>query len=99
MHQNTKSFSFLIDIKFTEIEHGTRFLWLLLIKLTLEGNGELAASGNANPKDMASVNRSQINTYKGKAQAIIRSSGSGIVKLTAESKGLIRGEVLIEIKK
>ena len=27
------------------------------ISLTLSGNGELAASGNANPKDMASVNR------------------------------------------
>ena len=69
------------------------------IFLTLSGNGELAASGNADPKDMASVNRSQINTYKGKAIAIIRPSGNGQVKLIAESKGLRTGEIIIQVTK
>ena len=69
------------------------------VKLILSGNGELAASGNANPKDMASVNRLQINTYNGKALAIIRPSGSGQVKLMAESQGLKTGELIIQISK
>lgn len=59
--------------------------------------GELAASGNANPKDMASVNRTQIGTYRGKALAIIRPSGSGNVKLVAESQGLKTGELIIQV--
>ena len=45
------------------------------LKLSLSGGGELAASGNANPKDMSSVNRTDIKTYRGMAQAIIRPSG------------------------
>jgi beta-galactosidase len=67
------------------------------VKLTLSGGGELAASGNANPKDMASVNRTLINTYKGKALAVIRPSGKGIIKLTAESQGLKAGELIIQV--
>jgi beta-galactosidase len=66
------------------------------IRITISGNGELAASGNANPKDMASVNRPLINTFKGKALAIIRPSGSGQVKLMAESPGLKTGELIIQ---
>ena len=67
------------------------------VKLVLSGNGELVASGNANPKDIASVNRSQINTFRGKAQAIIRPSGSGEIKLMAESQGLKKGELIIRV--
>ena len=69
----------------------------VMVKLTITGNGELAASGNANPKDMASVNRPQINTFKGKALAIIRPSGSGNIKLMAESHGLKTGELIIQV--
>ena len=57
----------------------------------------MAASGNANPKDMASVNNSQINTFKGKAIAIIRPSGRGNIKLIAESPGLKTGELIIQV--
>ena len=67
------------------------------LKLTLSGAGELAASGNANPKDMSSVNRPDIKTYRGIAQAIIRPSGSGNVKLVAESQGLKTGELIIQV--
>jgi hypothetical protein len=56
----------------------------------------LLASGNANPKDMASVNRTLINRYKGKALAVIRPSGKGIIKLTAGSQGLKAAELLIQ---
>jgi beta-galactosidase len=67
------------------------------IRLTISDNGEIAASGNADPKDMASVNRLLINTYQGKALAVIRSNGSGIVRLKAESQGLKTGELNIPI--
>jgi beta-galactosidase len=69
------------------------------VKLMLSGNGELIASGNSNPKDMASVNRPLINTYKGKALAIIRPSGSGTIMLKAESQGLKTGELIIQVTK
>jgi beta-galactosidase len=70
------------------------------ISLTISGNGELAASGNANPKDMASVNEQQIETYKGKAQAIIRPSGTeGSIKIMVESQGLETGELIIQVIK
>jgi len=67
------------------------------LKLSLSGAGELAASGNANPKDMSSVNRPDIKTYRGLAQAIIRPSGSGNVKLVVESRGLKTGELIIQV--
>jgi beta-galactosidase len=70
----------------------------LKLRLTLSGNGELAASGNANPKDMTSVNNSQLFTYKGRAQAVIRPSGSGSIKFSAESQGLKSGELIIQVK-
>jgi beta-galactosidase len=69
------------------------------ISLTLSGNGELAASGNANPKDMASVNRPQIKTFKGRAQTIIRPAGSGKIKLIAESEGLKTCELIVRVTK
>ena len=69
------------------------------IRLTLSGNVELAASGNANPKDMASVNQPQIKTFKGRAQAIIRPSGSGKIKLIAEAKGLKPCELTVSVTK
>jgi len=66
------------------------------IKLILTGNGELVASGNASPIDMGSVNKPEINTFKGKAQAIIRSNNThGKIILKAQSNGLKDG--LIEI--
>jgi beta-galactosidase len=67
------------------------------IKLSLSGCGELAASGNANPKDMASVNHPQISTFQGRAQVIIRPSGTGKIKLITESKGLKTGELTIKV--
>jgi beta-galactosidase len=69
------------------------------VTLILSGDGELIGSGNANPADMTSVNRSKINTYKGRAQAIIRPSGRGQVKLIAEAEGLRRGELTIKLIK
>jgi hypothetical protein len=37
---------------------------LISVKLILSGNGELVASGNANPKDMASVNQPNLRNLQ-----------------------------------
>jgi beta-galactosidase len=69
---------------------------LMKIKLTVSGNGELVASGNANPCDMESVNQTVINTYKGKAQAIIRPKGvSGKIVLKVKIDGLVERSIQI----
>lgn len=67
------------------------------INLTLSGTGELAGSGNADPKDMTSLNRPVLKVYKGRALAIIRPSGRGNIKLKAESKGLKASELIIQV--
>jgi beta-galactosidase len=71
----------------------------LKVKLTVTGNGELVASGNACPNDMESVNKSVIKMYRGKAQMIIRPfSKSGDITLKAESAGLKSGELTLQVK-
>lgn len=70
----------------------------IIIKLTLTGNGKLVASGNASPYDMGSFNRPEINTYKGRAQAIIRPFAAGKkIVLKAESEGLIPAKITIRL--
>jgi beta-galactosidase len=69
------------------------------VKLTLTGNGELAASGNAGPNDMESVNKPVVKTFNGKAQAIIRPyATAGTISLKAESEGLRQGVLEILAK-
>ncbi|WP_346863534.1 glycoside hydrolase family 2 TIM barrel-domain containing protein [uncultured Draconibacterium sp.] len=69
------------------------------IKIDVSGNGELIASGNANPSDMASVNNSEINTFRGKAQAIIRPFiTAGEITITVSSDGLKTGELKLVVQ-
>lgn len=70
------------------------------VSLILSGNGEFAAKGNADPKDMESVNNPVIKLYKGKAQAILRPFNSaGVITLKAESGNLKAGELEIKVIK
>lgn len=68
-----------------------------MISLNVEGSGLLAASGNADPKDMASVNNTRVKTWKGRAQMVIRPVSGGIVRLKAESPGLATGTLEINV--
>jgi beta-galactosidase len=70
-----------------------------IISLAVEGPGTLAASGNADPKDMASVNNIRVKTWKGRALAVIKPAGQGQVKLAAVSPGLKNAEVIINVSK
>ncbi len=59
------------------------------VKLTVSGDGELIASGNAAPNDMESFRKPECTTYNGMCLAIIRPSAkAGTIKLSAESEGL-----------
>jgi beta-galactosidase len=69
------------------------------VKLTLTGDGELAASGNAGPNEMESVNKPVVKTFHGKAQAVIRPfATTGTISLKAESEGLRQGVLEILAK-
>ncbi|GAB1454088.1 glycoside hydrolase family 2 TIM barrel-domain containing protein [Draconibacterium sp.] len=69
------------------------------LEISLTGNGELVASGNSNPEDMKSVNRTSLNTFRGKAQAIIRPyKDKGKITLSVSSAGLVPSEITIEVK-
>ncbi len=72
----------------------------VMIKLTLSGDGELIATGNSNPKDMSSVNKPVIKTFKGRAQVVVRPfTNIGTITLKAESEGLQMGEQVIRVTK
>lgn len=69
----------------------------IMLNLSVTGSGRLAASGNANPGDMASVNNTLVKTWKGRAQVVIRPSGTGTVIISAESPGIGKGQALIKV--
>ena len=72
---------------------------VLPLYFTVSGNGEILATGNANPSDAESMQQPQHKTFEGKCLIIIRPKGdAGTIKLKAESEGLTAGEVVITTK-
>lgn len=71
----------------------------LPVSLSVSGDGELTASGNASPNDMESFNKPLCKTYNGRAMAILRPSGkNGTITLVAEAEGLEPASVTIDVK-
>lgn len=69
------------------------------IQFSVEGVGELAAVGNANPKDVASFHNGERKTFHGRCLAIVRPKGkAGTVKLKASAKGLATTEITISCR-
>lgn len=69
------------------------------VKISIDGNGEIAGSGNAATNDMASFNSSEMNTYEGGAIAIIRPYASkGTIRFTASSDELGTESIKIQVK-
>ncbi|HEY6448061.1 MAG TPA: glycoside hydrolase family 2 TIM barrel-domain containing protein [Acidobacteriaceae bacterium] len=59
------------------------------VSFSTSGAGEIAAVGNANPKDVASFRQPRRDTFHGQCLAIIRPTGKpGSIELRAESPGL-----------
>lgn len=70
----------------------------IMLNLSVTGSGRLAASGNANPGDMESVNKTLVKTWKGRAQVVIRPSGPGTAIISVESEGIGKEQTFIEIR-
>lgn len=70
------------------------------IELSVSGNGELIASGNASPNDMESFNNPIIKTFQGKGLAIVRPTGSaGKITIKATANGLKPAQITIDTTK
>jgi beta-galactosidase len=71
----------------------------LPLHFSINGNGKIIATGNADPSDAESMQQPQHKTYEGKCLVIIQPKGNaGIIKLKAEGDGLKAAEVVIETK-
>jgi beta-galactosidase len=67
------------------------------LQFEIAGTGELAATGNANPSDMASFTKPERKTFRGRCIAIVRSNGDkGMITVRVKAKGLESGETQIE---
>ena len=92
------------DLAFVKVEVVDEFGQVVpqdstLIKISVSGDGELIASGNASPDDMESFNKPEFKTFEGKALAIIRPfSTPGDIVLRAKSEGLKDAEIIIDAK-
>lgn len=59
------------------------------VAFAVSGEGELAAVGSGNPRDIASFQRPQRRTFHGQCVAIVRpTGGAGTIQVRAESPGL-----------
>jgi len=69
------------------------------INLSVSGDGELIASGNAAPNDMESFRNPKCLTFNGRCLAIIRPfAKAGAIKLNAEAEGLPAATIDIATK-
>jgi len=68
------------------------------VRFDVGGAGELAAVGNANPKEMASFRRPRRRTFHGKCLAIVRPTGThGVITVQARSEGLLPASTQIRV--
>ena len=66
------------------------------VEFSINGAGELAGVGNANPSDMASFKQPKRNTFRGRCLVILRPKGNpGNITLEARSPGLQAAKVVI----
>jgi beta-galactosidase len=69
------------------------------VYFSIAGQGEIAATGNANPSDMASFQKPERNTFRGRCLVIVRPKGTaGKITLKAEAGNLVKGELDITVK-
>ncbi|MGV8137475.1 MAG: glycoside hydrolase family 2 TIM barrel-domain containing protein [Mangrovibacterium sp.] len=68
----------------------------ILVHLIIQGDGELAAAGSANPSCMASFRQPQARTFRGRCLAIVRPVGSpGKILLKAMARGVEPDSVIV----
>jgi beta-galactosidase len=68
------------------------------VSFAVSGTAEIAAVGNANPKDVASFRQPRANTFHGACVVIVRPTGkAGSVQVRAEAPGLEPATTQLEI--
>jgi beta-galactosidase len=68
------------------------------VSFAISGAGEIAAVGNANPKDVASFRQPGRDTFHGACLVIVRPTGqAGSIEVRAESPGLETATVQLEV--
>jgi beta-galactosidase len=69
------------------------------VKFEISGQGKLAATGNGNPKDMASFSQPERKTFQGVCLAIVRPETThGKINIRATSAGLKECNLEVEVK-
>jgi len=70
------------------------------VEFSINGAGELAAVGSANPSEMASFHQPKRNTFRGKCLVIMRPKGDpGNITVEARSPGLQSAKIVLTTKK
>jgi beta-galactosidase len=70
------------------------------VEFSINGAGELAAVGSANPSEMASFHQPKRNTFRGKCLVILRPKGDpGNITVEARSAGLQSAKIVLTTKK
>lgn len=68
------------------------------VSFSVRGAGEIAAVGNANPKDVASFRQSRRDTYDGACVVIVRPTGKvGSIEVRADSPGLESATTQVQV--
>jgi len=68
------------------------------VSFAVKGAGEIAAVGNANPKDVASFRQRRRNTFKGTCVVVVRSTGkAGTIEVRSDSPGLESALVQLQV--
>ena len=68
------------------------------VSFAVTGAGEIAAVGNANPKDVASFRQPRRDTFHGTCAVVVRPIGKpGAIEVRAESPGLESTAVRLEV--
>ena len=68
------------------------------VSFAVDGVGEIAAVGNADPKDVASFKQPYRNTFHGTCVAVVRPTGKpGKVTVRAQSPGLVSSTVTLDV--
>ena len=69
------------------------------VDISVTGDGEMAASGSADPADMKSMNRSHVRLYRGQAQVIVRPfAKAGAISVSVSADGLDAASANITVK-
>jgi beta-galactosidase len=68
------------------------------VRFSIEGEAEIVAVGNANPREPKSFQSANCNSFQGRCLVILRPTGkAGLVKLTAQTGEAVQAKCEIEI--